>query len=202
LGGKIGELSATSNERPVVEKSQGVEMKKALMSILVLWVFVSIGYGATVYKWVDKEGVINFTDDYNQIPPQYRNQIQMEELRGSQKVETPASPPASAKGSKGAKVDIYGMGEDYWRAKVQPWRKQLQEAKENIARINRKINERVEGEAGKILSHGQRDMDRAYRKPLIEERSKYEAQIREADEMLSKIAKEAEEAKADPGWLR
>jgi len=177
-------------------------MKKALISILALWVLVSPGYGGTVYKWTDKDGVVNFTDDYDQVPPQYRNQIQSEELRESQKVETPASSPASAKGSKGAKVDIYGMGEDYWRAKVRPWRRQLQEAKENIERINRKIHERVEGEAGKILTHGQRDMDRAYRKPLIEERSKYEAQVREANEMLSKIAREAKEAKADPEWLK
>jgi len=173
-------------------------MKKALMSIFVLWVLVSTGYGGTVYKWTDKDGVVNFTDDYNQIPPQYRNQIQREELGESQKVET----PAPAQGSEGAKVDIYGMGEDYWRAKVQPWKKQLQEAKENIEKINRKMNERVEEEAGKTLSHGQWNMDRAYRRELIDERSKYETQVREADEMLSKIAKDAEDAKADPEWLK
>jgi len=172
------------------------------MSVFVLWVLVSSGYGGTVYKWTDKDGVVNFTDDYNQIPPQYRNQIQMEELGESQKVETPVPPPASARGSGGAKVDIYGKGEDYWKAEVQPWKKQLQEAKENIEKINRKMNERVEEEADKTLSRTQWNMDRAYRRELIDERSKYEAQVREANEMLSKIAKEAEDAKADPEWLK
>lgn len=37
---------------------------------------------------------------------------------------------------------------------------------------------------------------------LIEERSKYEAQMKEANEMLEKIKKEAEEAKADPVWIK
>ena len=171
-------------------------MKKALISILVFWVVASTGNGGTVYKWVDKEGVVNFTDDYSQIPLQYRNQVQIEELGKS--VETPAPPPVSTQGSKGAKVDIYGAGEDYWRAKVQPWKKQLKEATENIERINIKINEKEEAVN---ISRTQWTMDRAYRKQLIEERSKYEAQVREADEMLSKIAKEAEEAKADPEWL-
>ena len=99
-------------------------MKKVLMSIFVLWVLVSTGYGGTVYKWVDKAGVVNFTDDDNQIPSEYRNQVQNEELGESQEVETPAPPPVSTHESEGTKVDIYGKGEDYWRAKVQPWKKQ------------------------------------------------------------------------------
>jgi len=178
-------------------------MKKALMSIFVLWVLVSTGYGGTLYKWVDKDGVVNFTDDYTKIPSQYRNQVQMEELGESRKVETPAPPPLSTEKTEGAKVDIYGMGEDYWRAKVAPWKKQLKEALENIESINRKIDERVEGRVGRhFLSHTQWTMDQVYLKPLMEERSGYEAQVKEANEMLSRIAKEAEEAKADPEWIK
>jgi hypothetical protein len=36
----------------------------------------------------------------------------------------------------------------------------------------------------------------------MRERSKYEAQLREANDMLRKIAKDAEEAKADPEWVK
>jgi hypothetical protein len=35
----------------------------------------------------------------------------------------------------------------------------------------------------------------------MEERKVYEAKIKEAEAMLAKIGKEAEEAKADPAWL-
>jgi len=172
------------------------------MSIFVLWVLVSTGYGDAVYKWVDKDGVVNFTDDYTQIPSQYRNQVQIDELGESPKVETPASPPVSTQKNEGAKVDIYGMGEDYWRAKVAPWKKQLKEATENIESINRKINQGIEEDANKRLSPTQWTMHLANRKPLMEERSKYEAQVKEANEMLSRIAEEAEEAKADPEWIK
>ena len=177
-------------------------MKKVLISIFVLWVLVSTGYGATVYKWVDKDGVVNFTDDYTQIPPQYRNQVQKEELGESMKVETTAPSPVSTQKSKMPEVDIFAMGEDYWRAKVQPWQKQLKEATENIGSINRKISDSLDEEAGKSLGRTQWNIGLAYRKQLTDERSKYEAQVREANEMLSRIAKEAEEAKANPEWLK
>ncbi len=172
------------------------------MSIFVLWVLVSTGYGGTVYKWVDKDGVVNFTDDYTQIPPQYRNQVQMEELGESLKAETPSSSPVSIQESERGKVDIYGTGEDYWRAKAQPWKKQLQEATENRERINRKILDKTKEQGGKFLSPTQLDMMRAEIAQLKDERSKSEAQIREANEMLNKIVKEAEDAKADPQWIK
>ena len=177
-------------------------MKKVLMSIFVLWMLVSTGYGGTVYKWLDKDGVVNFTDDDNQIPSEYRDQAQREELGNSQEVETSALPPVSTHASEATKVDIYGKGEDYWRAKVQPWKKQLQDATENIESITGKINERAEEEAGKNLSPTQRNIDLAYRNQLLEELSNYQAQVRKANEMLSKITKEAEEAKASPEWLK
>jgi len=177
-------------------------MKTVLTSVFVLWVFVSTGYADAVYKWVDKNGVVNFTDDYTQIPPQYRNHVQMEELGEPLKDETPTLSRTPAQKGEAAKVDVYGTGEDYWRAKVQPWKKQLKEATENIESINGKISGRLKEEAGKSMSPTQWTMDLAYRKQLIEEKSQYEAQVREANEMLSKIAKEAEEAKANPEWLK
>ncbi len=177
-------------------------LKKVLISIFVFWVFISTCYGGTFYKWVDKDGAVNFTDNYNHIPSEYRNQAQREEFGEPQEVESPPIPPASTHEGESARVDIYGKGEDYWRAKVQLWKKQLQEATENIEGITRKINERAEEEAGKNLSHAQRNMDLAYRNQLLEELSKYQAQVRKANEMLSKITKEAKEAKASPEWLR
>ncbi len=177
-------------------------MKKVMMSILILSVLASTGYGGAVYKWVDKDGVVNFTDDSNQIPPEYRDQVQKEELGEPQEVETSTPPLVSTHESEGTKVDIYGKGKDYWKAKVHPWKKQLQEAGENIDSITRKITEKTEEEAGKNLSRAQQNLDLAYRNRLLEELSKYQAQVRKANEMLSKIANDAKEAKANPEWLK
>jgi hypothetical protein len=38
--------------------------------------------------------------------------------------------------------------------------------------------------------------------PLKGERAKYQAQVDEGKEMLKKLAKEAQDAKADPDWLK
>jgi hypothetical protein len=114
-----------------------------------------------------------------------------------------APPPAASTGeSEEAKVDRYGQGEDYWRDRVSPWRKQLQEGTENYENINKKLSARIEEQSRKFLTPTQWKMDRAETRPLLEERSKYEAQIKEANEMLGKVAKEAEEAKTNPAWLK
>jgi hypothetical protein len=49
-------------------------MKKLLIILFVL-IFASSA-SATVYKWVDEGGVVNFTDDYGQIPPHYRSKAE------------------------------------------------------------------------------------------------------------------------------
>jgi uncharacterized protein with von Willebrand factor type A (vWA) domain len=179
-------------------------MKRALITIFAVLVFVSISYGVTVFKWVDKDGVVHFTDDYTNIPAQYRNQVRTEETGESQKGETPAtpSPAGSVPKSEETKVDRYGQGEDYWRSRVSPWRKQLQEATENSENISKKMNARLEEQSGKLLTPTQWNMSRAETRQWTEEKAKYDAQIKEANEMLGKIAKEAEEAKANPNWLK
>jgi len=53
-------------------------MKKLIIFILFLLVF-SFSAPATVYKWVDQGGTVNFVDDYSKVPPDYRNSV--EEVR-------------------------------------------------------------------------------------------------------------------------
>jgi hypothetical protein len=48
---------------------------KKLPFILLILIFAS-SVSATVYKWVDREGVINFADDYSKVPPDYRNKAE------------------------------------------------------------------------------------------------------------------------------
>jgi hypothetical protein len=48
---------------------------KNLFFISLILVFASSA-SATVYKWVDKGGVVNFADDYSKVPPDYRNEVE------------------------------------------------------------------------------------------------------------------------------
>ena len=66
---------------------------KKLTFILSLLILASSTYAATVYKWVDKEGIENFTDDYDKVPPMYRNRV--EEF--TVPAETPKTGPPEVK---------------------------------------------------------------------------------------------------------
>jgi len=178
-------------------------MKIITVGILfLLLVSVSISNAASIYKWVDKSGSVNFTDDLSKVPPEYRDQIQIEETRDVEKTQTPSPAPASVRKTEEEKRDAHGRGEEYWRETVRPWKKQLEEATEAYENTNRKIDDTHESLRGRYLSKTQYNFRRIDVENLMQERGTYEAKMKEANEMLAKIAKEAEEAKADPAWLK
>jgi len=49
-------------------------MKKFIFILFIL-IFASSA-SATIYRWVDEKGVVNFTDDDSKIPPDYRNKVE------------------------------------------------------------------------------------------------------------------------------
>ncbi len=175
---------------------------KKVCYLLISFIFISSAYGVTVYKWVDKDGVVNFTDDYEKIPPQYRDRVQKEEREEPSKVQAPAPSSVSPQKEEAAKVDRYGQGEDFWRNKVLPWKRQLRESTENCERTNKRINEILEDQSGKFLTPTQFKMQRGETRQLLDDRARCEAQAKEANEMLEKIARQAEEANADPEWVK
>ena len=175
-----------------------------VISLLILVFFFSPSYGATIYQWVDMKGTHNFTDDYERVPSAYRNQVHLKEMEDIPQRGLPGLPSAAEAAPQKEEVekDILGLGEEWWREKVHPWEGQLGEASENY----RAANEEFLDESDKLIvrrygSHQQfkstiLGMDR-----IREERAKYEAKVIEAEGMLEKISREAEELKANPGWL-
>ncbi len=50
---------------------------KKIPFILFVFIFIfASSAAAKVYKWVDKNGVVNFADDYNRVPLDYRNKVE------------------------------------------------------------------------------------------------------------------------------
>jgi len=178
-------------------------MKNSLI-VLILLTFTIPAYAATIYKWVDKDGVVNFTDDYDRVPPLYRNQVKEEEER--EDVQKPGSlaPSPQTPSSKGeeAETDTYGRDETWWREKVRPWKEQLKDATEKYETAQKRYTEKSDE-----LSRRRFGSPTQYKMNIIEldktrvEKEKYQAQISEANEQLDKLSKEAREAKADPSWL-
>ncbi len=154
----------------------------------------------TFYKWVDEKGAVNFTDDYNNIPPAYRDRVEIEWVH-----EESPSPPiqkiAPQKGEQG-RTDIYGQSEAYWRGKVRPWKEFLKTAEANYDKVHEKFMEKaMELSAKKFGSRTQHKMGITELDRLKEEMLKYADQIADAKEALERISKEAREAKANPDWL-
>jgi hypothetical protein len=50
-------------------------MKKLIFILSFLFILTSSA-SAAIYKWVDEKGVVNFTDDYSNVRPDYRNKIE------------------------------------------------------------------------------------------------------------------------------
>ena len=87
---------------------------------------------------------------------------------------------------------------------MREWKEQLQEATENYERVREEYIKQaggLEASFGK-MSLTQYQMLSSKLKVLNEEMAKYQAQMDEAKGMLDKIAKEAEEANADPEWVK
>lgn len=175
-------------------------MLKSYWIILFLIIVPSL-QAEPIYKWIDKSGVVNFTDDLERVPVQYRDQIQKiepkEEKKDVQKVEPPSISPTAREKKE---TDIYGRDEVWWRERVRPWKEQLKEATENLENTRKKFAEKTAEMGRKGLVSRARYQVEAEK--YDQEKKKYEAQIAEAQEMLEKLSKEAEEARANPDWLK
>ena len=175
-----------------------------IILLLILLFFFSPSYGATIYQWVDNNGTYNFTDDYQKIPSVYRNQVHLKKMEDVPGMGPPAVPstPKAAPRKEEVKKDIFGLGEEWWRDKVRPWEGQLGEASENYEVANQEfLNESDKLILRKFGSHQQFKSTIIGMDRIREERAKYEAKVIEAEVMLQKISREAEESKADPAWL-
>ena len=179
---------------------------KILSIFLILLMFSLPAYSATIYKWVDKDGVVNFTDDLSKVPPSYRERVEKEERKDLKENVIPQSPQAATRGNEPEeiKTDLYGRNETWWREKVLPWKEKLREATEKYEEAQRNYEKKSDelaqtNFAGRSRSQSKWDVMALNR--LREEKEKYQAQIAEANEMLEKLSKEAKETKADPAWL-
>jgi len=83
-------LTGTLNPKAtkIIFTSDGEKTMKRLVFILVLLIFASSAW-ATVYKWTDEGGVVNFADNLDKVPPAYRND--------AEEVKTPKMPAQTAR---------------------------------------------------------------------------------------------------------
>jgi hypothetical protein len=71
-------------------------MKKLPVILFILILIFATSASATVYKWVDKNGAVNFSDDSGKIPPDYQNQVEELNTAGAGS-STPSQAPSGKK---------------------------------------------------------------------------------------------------------
>ena len=72
-------------------------MKRFIFVLLFLFIFASSA-SATIYRWVDEKGVVNFTDDYSKVPPKYRNKVEEVNIQKMGPSIPSQAPPGKANG--------------------------------------------------------------------------------------------------------
>jgi len=168
--------------------------------LIILFILPANFSFAEVYKWVDDQGVVHFTDDFSQIPERYRPEIERMEM-SKDKVETGTEGEPSPK-----KKDIYkdrlGRGEEYWKGRVDEWSKKLKILLERVESLRIKYNELTE-KINNSKSSVERSNLRRERDEIKNEMDQNKSQIEETKYMLEKkIPEEAEIYKAKPEWVK
>ncbi|MGH8069169.1 MAG: DUF4124 domain-containing protein, partial [Candidatus Entotheonellia bacterium] len=72
----------------------------AVLGLLPVLVCGLAGEGtAEIYKWLDRDGQVHFTDDYSVVPPEYRDGVQSRP--SSPPTDRPLPPASAARSKKG-----------------------------------------------------------------------------------------------------
>ena len=173
--------------------------------LLLLVVFLSPSYAATIYHWVDKKGVAHFTDEYETIPSEYRSQIEIRLMEDASDIKFPVqgSTPKVVLQKKEGKEESLGQGEEWRRERPHPLERQLKESTENLEAARKDFV----GESEKLIlrkfgSHQQFKSTILSLESIKEKAAKHEARIAEARNLLERLSKDAEESKAQPEGLR
>jgi len=180
-------------------------MEKIVIFAILAVFLVSPLQAATIYKWVDEKGVTHFADDLDKVPPVYRDRVLKEQVEDFREAGPPPRVQEPSQKGEERTTDTYGRGEGWWRDRAHPLKEKLREATENYQNSHKNFIKKAE-EISRTNFYGrsrsQTKWDTMELNRLREEEKKYEVQIAEANEKLGRLAKEAEEAKANPEWLQ
>lgn len=157
-------------------------------SLVCIWIFPGF---AQIYRWIDEEGVINFTDNPDKIPERYRGRFDIVILSPlSQKEEitvlplTPSPPREEA--------DLQGHGREWWHERVRGWEEKRDQAIAQLEKLNLELQE---------LRF--RNILYTEQNRILGEIQIAEQERQEAEQILTEILpEEARKAGALPGWLR
>lgn len=154
---------------------------------------------AEFYRWIDKDGKENFTNDPNKIPAELREQSSPLDMRsGRVSVEGRPGGAVPDKGAGRDHKDKYGRGEEWWRRRAENLRRELRDLEDEQALVLKKEQEQ-EQERGRKTGGGKSKS----RKNFEQKKMQLEKKIGQARRRLEvDLPEEARKADAYPGWIR
>ena len=194
-------------------------MKRIGFIILIgLALSFSLTFGQEVYRWVDEQGTVHFTDDLGLVPEKYRDQILTGKFPKEPAPSPPTSPPSieppksteaekeaeSAPGSAPGQKDILGRGEEWWRARAIEWNEKFMTTRRNYENAYGEWKSKEqELETSKFKPDSVKRKLKAEIKVLEEKAKDWEKQMEEAKNMLENVLpKQARDYQANPEWLK
>ncbi len=192
-------------------------MKKRGLFILIGLILCSvISTGQEVYRWADEKGTVHFTDDLSQVPEKYRDKIRKEISPKEPAPAQPAPPPptplpkeretvkAPAQMPPPQQKDIFGRGEEWWRAKAIEWNEKLKTARKNYENAHSEWKaKKQESDASKFRSDSFKRKLKAETIALEQKVRDWEKKMEEASHMLENVLpKQAQDDQANPDWLK
>jgi hypothetical protein len=186
------------------------------MSVWLIAAWLSIfwaGYAwGQIYKWMDRQGNVYFTDNPSRIPAEYRSQVEMERVSPPAPLPTPSDDAAKATPTDAAAPgespsapppkDLLGRGPNYWQQLARHWSDRLQQSFQARDRLRMLYN------YSRQIAQSTRDgfdRGRIYADIGRLEKAMAEAEqrIKEAETMLhTTLPLEATRLGANPEWLR
>ncbi|HWR72397.1 MAG TPA: DUF4124 domain-containing protein [Nitrospirota bacterium] len=156
--------------------------------------FPAPAVSAEFYRWIDKDGKENFTNEPNKIPSEYRQQSSSVEV-GSERVSI-GDKPAGAGSAKGSDhKDKNGRGEEWWRRRAENLRLEIRDLEDEQTLVLKKEQEQERKATGGRKSKSKTNYE--------QKKMQLEKKIAKARRRLEvDLPEEARRADAYPGWLR
>jgi hypothetical protein len=177
--------------------------------LVVCWVEFASGQ---IYKWIDRQGNVHFTDNPSRIPSEYRINVEVEQVSPPNPLVAPSDEPAQPLPADieaprepvaHAPVrDLLGRGPDYWQQLAQQWSTKLLQYIHDRDRLQLEYNyaRSLASVTRHLFDRGRIQADIARLEKGIGEA---EAQIQQAETMLrTTLPLEARRLGANPEWLK
>ena len=172
-----------------------------LVRAVLVSIFICNTAWATVYEWVDSQGVVHMTDNPDKVPAAYRKVMRTREI-DTRDAATPAAAPQSE--TVGAPVPppveagLYGGHDENW------WRTSFGEARGNHKALQDQIDEKKKSLAEihrrRVLY--QKPSDRVAYFALADEIARDEENASALQDSLAKLEYQADGAGVPPEWRK